>query len=340
MAPLTRSESAGAMLDSRRRRPSKLVHKALQGQADGAPSGATLSAPPVPQIDLKGAAIAERHRTARRTLEECMAGSNSTQKKKLTAPVGGMTARDAMTERQQHAADCTMWAQQLQQAVQDGIDSGVADSLLESGVKRILELEQLAVEQQAAAKAVAEARAALRATPISVPVTRVGSTAARRAAAAARCPLGEGSLVQLKGLEEVLGLSAGCFDVPLAEFNGRKGRVSREPPPWVIKAVPVGASRRTGGVVGGKSSRSGPTSGAAPALTAANVAALAAQTAEMLAPDVSDRPSHDMPLTDSLPVVEGLELVPVLLDARHTDKDPHRGVWIAVPACNIKVLQQ
>ena len=108
-----------------------------------------------------------------------MAGSNSTQKKKLTAPVGGMTARDAMTERQQHAADCTMWAQQLQQAVQDGIDSGVADSLLESGVKRILELEQLAVEQQAAAKAVAEAHAALRATPISIPVTRVGSTAAK-----------------------------------------------------------------------------------------------------------------------------------------------------------------
>ena len=73
----------------------------------------------------------------------------------------------------------------------------------------------------------------------------------------------------------------------------------------------------------------------------------------MLAPDVSDGGDDTTPLGSADPAataaanaanatapIEGLELVPVLLDARHTDKDPHRGLWIAVPACNIKVLQQ
>ena len=334
----------------------------------------------VPQIDMKGAAAAERQRTARATLEHHMANSRSTQRKQLAPPVGGLTARDAMTQRQQLAAECTVWATQLQQAVQDGIDSGVPDALLESGVRRILELEQQAEEQRAAAQAVAEARAALRATPVGVPTTRVGSAAAKRAAAAARCPLGEGSLVQLKGLEEVLGLSAGCFDVNLAEYNGRKGRVSKEPPPWVIKAVPVGAAaRRRGGGVdaaargtaargtadsgrggGGGAGHGGraPETGVA-ALTASNLASLRSElsdrAADMLAPDVSDGDGggEPAPLSTSVSAeaaagaaagaaaapIEGLELVPVLLDARHTDKDPHRGLWIAVPACNIKVLQ-
>ena len=49
--------------------------------------------------------------------------------------------------------------------------------------------------------------------------------------------LREGSLVQLEGLEGVCGLKLhGCYDASLGEYNGRKGRVSRDPPPWVIKA--------------------------------------------------------------------------------------------------------
>ena len=49
----------------------------------------------------------------------------------------------------------------------------------------------------------------------------------------------EGSLVQLRGLLGMSGLSYnGNFDAPLAPYEGRKGRVSRSPPAWVIKAAP------------------------------------------------------------------------------------------------------
>ena len=43
--------------------------------------------------------------------------------------------------------------------------------------------------------------------------------------------------VQLKGLEGVCGLYWNYFDINLEQYNGRKGRVAKEPPPWVIKAV-------------------------------------------------------------------------------------------------------
>ena len=50
--------------------------------------------------------------------------------------------------------------------------------------------------------------------------------------------LREGSLVQLQGLEGKWGISYhGYYDAPLGEYNGRKGRVSRDPPAWVIKVA-------------------------------------------------------------------------------------------------------
>ena len=128
---------------------------------------------------------------------------------------------------------------------------------------------------------------AIAAAPIKTPVTKQGSKAAQRAAMAQRVPLGEGSIVQLKGLEDVTGISMNTFDVNLGKYNGRKGRVSKEPPPWVVKAV------------GAKAGEQG----------------------------TADVRQHELG-----------GLVPVLLDSKITDAERHRGVWVAVPACNLKIL--
>ena len=199
------------------------------------------------------------------------------------------THRAVLSAHQEQSQKCADWVAALQDAVNEGIDVGVPDSVLGAAVGRILELEQEAAEEAAVAKVAAEARTAVAATPIKTPVTRSGSRAALRAAAAARVPLGEGSVVQLKGLAGVCGLYWNYFDVNLEQYNGRKGRVSREPPPWVIKAV--GA---TAGEHGTSSNRAAELGG----------------------------------------------LVPVLLDCRSSDdgRARHRGVWLAVPPDNLKVL--
>ena len=57
------------------------------------------------------------------------------------------------------------------------------------------------------------------------------------------------------------GLYWNYFDVNLEQYNGRKGRVSREPPPWVIKAV--GA---TAGEHGTSSNRAAERGGLVPVL--------------------------------------------------------------------------
>jgi hypothetical protein len=58
----------------------------------------------------------------------------------------------------------------------------------------------------------------------------------------------EGSLVQLRGLQTMSGLSYnGNFDAPLAPYEGRKGRVSRNPPAWVIKAAAEPVISQAGG---------------------------------------------------------------------------------------------
>lgn len=124
-------------------------------------------------------------------------------------------------------------------------------------------------------------------SPIKTPVTKQGSKAAIRAAAAQRVPLGEGSIVQLKGLDDVVGISMNAFDVNLGKYNGRKGRVSKEPPPWVVKAVGARAGEQ-----GSTDARQQELGG----------------------------------------------LVPVLLDSRPTDAERHRGVWVAVPPANLKIL--
>lgn len=287
---------------------------------------------------MVGAANMERQRNARRNIDEAIQGSERLRKPKA-APAVGMTARDVMTERQQHARECEGWASHLQTAIQEGIDNGVPDAILEHGVRRILELETLAEEQAAAAKAVAEARAALRATPIVTPVTKSGSAAAKRAATAGRVPLGEGSLVQLKGLDGVMGLGGGVFDVHLGEFNGRKGRVSKQPPPWVIKAVPEGAVPKNAAAA--SAAAAAHASDEREAATSRPGSAAASPPAWC---HLGDRPgplqADGQPQPPQPPAGGGFELVPVLLDSRHTDADRHRGLWVAVPHANIKVLQQ
>ena len=183
------------------------------------------------------------------------------------ANAGGLTAR--MTEGTSAARECTDWAAQLEVAVREGIELGLPDDLLTQAVQRILELEQEAAEQAASAKQAAEARAALAAVPIRTPRTsdwKVYATSSRESQPstrgdggrstfrgsnkgrtpretaderAAMAVMREGSLVQLQGLEGVCGLTYhGFYDASLGEFNGRKGRVSRDPPAWVIKAQP------------------------------------------------------------------------------------------------------
>ena len=243
----------------------------------------------VGRIDARGIAQAERQRQARHILEDALEQSLASRPKK-TKPTAGLTHRDVWAEKQLKAQQAADWAATLQNAVLEGVDNGVPDALLEKGVQRILELEEQVKEEEAAATEVAEARGKLASMPVKTPVTKKGSAAAKRAAAAGRTPLGEGSLVQLKDLQGVTGIRMGCFDINLEEYNGRKGRVSREPPPWTIKAIGSKAGEQGG--------------------------------------------SASQVLHDSG------GLVPVLLDSRSTDADRHRGVWLAIPPANLKVLQQ
>ena len=311
----------------------------------------------VPRIDSQAAAAEERKRQARKQIEFAMEASDAMKSRKPKAGEqgGGLTAR--MTQGSQRSQECSDLAAALEAAVREGIDQGLDDHILMAGVTRVLELQQRAAEQAAAAKEAYEARAALAAAPIRTPRSREwrafgGSTprdntrhaaaspflrassdgnwsmggrrpqqlasgvgregkecssvdgashvGARRsgktprastARASSSLMMREGSLVQLRRLEGMSGISYsgyGNFDASLAQYNGRKGRVSRDPPAWVIKAAPEPSSRPAGADA----------QGASPAA-----------------------------------------LVPVLLDSRSTDRDRGQGVWLALPPENLMVLQ-
>ena len=83
---------------------------------------------------------------------------------------GGLTAR--MTQGSQRSQECSELAAALEAAVREGIDQGLDDHILMAGVTRVLELQQRAAEQAAAAKEAYEARAALAAAPIRTPRSR------------------------------------------------------------------------------------------------------------------------------------------------------------------------
>jgi septal ring factor EnvC (AmiA/AmiB activator) len=85
---------------------------------------------------------------------------------------------------------------------------------------RIADLEHEAAEQRRAAEAAAATRAALAAT-------QTKSTAGG---------FREGCLVKLHGLTDSIGLQQGAFDVPMAKYNGRMGRVVEYAPSWLMKA--------------------------------------------------------------------------------------------------------
>jgi len=193
--------------------------------------------PPVPRLDGQGIAVNQRQRHAKQELEEAIKVSKAEIGRRAAVPTGAKTHRAVLSEKTRQLRACTDWAVTIEEAIAEGIDAGVSDSLLEAGALRIIELEEQAAEDAAEAKAAHEARLAIASMPIKTPVTRVGSKAQHRAKSASRVPLGEGSIVQLKDLEEMSGISRGCLDVRIDKYNGRKGRVSKEPPPWVIKAV-------------------------------------------------------------------------------------------------------
>lgn len=277
----------------------------------------------VAPINATAAAQQERVRQGARLLEAAIAASFTRARRSPSklSNLGGLTAR--MTEGHTNARECSDWAKQLEVAVHEGIELGLADELLTAAVQRILELEVEAAEQAASSKQAAESRAALAAVPIRTPrdvkewkvfaTPRDGRSTHRTGASKGgrdgRTPreladersamgvLREGSLVQLQGLEGACGLTYhGYYDASLGEYNGRKGRVSRDPPAWVIKAQP-----------------------AAPAAAEAGGGGPAAKADVAAAPPAA-------------------ALVPVLLDSRSTDRDRGSGVWVAVPPQNLKVL--
>lgn len=228
--------NGGTDAGSNRKRASS---RGTNGQSQDKNAGSKQFLSLVPRIDAAGVSKADRMRNVKRAIEEAIRNSNAEllRKKPETTPIGGKTHRDVVAERQQQSHVCRHWAAVIQDAVHDGIDLGLPDALLNSGVERILELEEEAAEEEAAAKLAHEARVAIASASIKTPFTKPGSKAALRAAAAQRVPLGEGTIVQLKGLEGVTAITLGAIDVSLEKYDGRKGRVSQDPPPWVIKAV-------------------------------------------------------------------------------------------------------
>ena len=114
----------------------------------------------VPLIDGKGVAARERQRNARRNLEEAIAGSKAflERKPQQAAPVGGKTHRAVVTEAVGKSKACTDWALAIKEAVQEGIDTGLTENILEAGVYRILELEETAAKEEAEVRRRCEAQ--------------------------------------------------------------------------------------------------------------------------------------------------------------------------------------
>lgn len=183
-------------------------------------SGALVVAP----IDTKRAAADERRRAALRMIDWSMSESAAVNRNKilltLPPPTGSESNRAAVTERQVAAKKLGDLAVRLENALREGLDTGVPDAVLERGMMRIADLEQEAAEQRRAAEAAAATRAALAAT-------QTKSTAGG---------FREGCLVKLHGLTDSIGLQQGAFDVPMAKYNGRMGRVVEYAPSWLMKA--------------------------------------------------------------------------------------------------------
>ena len=95
-------------------------------------------------------------------------------------PAGGKTHRDVAAERSRQSHACSHWAATIQDAVNDGIDAQLPDAVLSAGVQRIMELEEEAAEEEAAAKLALEARIAIAVAAVKTPFTKPGSKAARR----------------------------------------------------------------------------------------------------------------------------------------------------------------
>ena len=183
-------------------------------------SGALVVAP----IDTKRAAEDERRRAALRMIDWSMSESAAVNRNKilltLPPPTGSESNRAAVTERQVAAKKLGDLAARLENALREGLDTGVPDAVLERGMMRIADLEHEAAEQRRAAEAAAATRAALAAT-------QTKSTAGG---------FREGCLVKLHGLTDSIGLQQGAFDVPMAKYNGRMGRVVEYAPSWLMKA--------------------------------------------------------------------------------------------------------
>ena len=125
--------------------------------------------------------------------------------------------RAAAMERQRYAIERIDWAMkgnnklELENALHEGLENGVHDTILERGLVKISEIE----ERAQAELSDREQKEVIRGMPLK-PLFR------------------EGSLVKLYGLSK--GVSSGTFAVALQQYNGRMGRVVEDPPAWLMKA--------------------------------------------------------------------------------------------------------
>ena len=131
--------------------------------------------------------------------------------------------RAAADERRRRAKENIDWAMKhaepgqlgvalLERVLQEGLSQGVEDAVLERGLVRVCELE----ENERAAVVAEQEKRAIAAMPVNERLFR------------------EGSLVKLQGLSK--GVGSGAFEVALAKYNGRMGRVVEDPPAWLMKA--------------------------------------------------------------------------------------------------------
>ena len=100
----------------------------------------------------------ERLRQCKRNLEEAIQNSKlafERSKAKLASGAKeGLTHRTLQDQRQKQSTLCQYWATTIQDAINEGIDVDLPESLLQSGVMRIMELEEQAKADSEAVMAI------------------------------------------------------------------------------------------------------------------------------------------------------------------------------------------
>jgi hypothetical protein len=151
-APVRRQSSQAAATEKTSKGRGKHEQPPLKLGTRGEMSLATtvlaFGAPKVPRIDAAAVMAGERLRQCKRNLEEAIQNSKlafERSKAKLASGAKeGLTHRTLQDQRQKQSTLCQYWATTIQDAINEGIDVDLPESLLQSGVMRIMELEEQA----------------------------------------------------------------------------------------------------------------------------------------------------------------------------------------------------